>query len=74
MAGLHTDTLSGRRFLNVVYALLIDEPDGLVNREEVRTKVDTEFEKLQPDRKTWGTGKRAAEGQRALMAMLEESS
>lgn len=55
----------------MIYALLVDEPNGLIDREEVRSSIEASIEKLNPNRDTWGTGKQARQGQDALMKMLE---
>lgn len=60
--------------LNAVYALLVDMPNGMIDRSEVMDGVDkllaTPVGNMpnQPSREEWGTSKEAQEGQKSLMA------
>lgn len=70
LAGLQLEGMPFSRLLNVIYALVVDEPNGLINREEVRAAIELGIEKATPDREHWGTTKRAQEGQAAMMQLF----
>jgi hypothetical protein len=71
--------LDVRRYLNVVYAIVIDAVDGWVNREEVMRTVDAELGKwpdevpatfLGVDRDLWGATPDAQESQMRVIEMF----
>lgn len=61
--------------VNMVYALLIDMPDGMVSRSEVKSAIDKLLatplgrDPDAPDRETWGTSAEAQANQERLMAL-----
>ena len=59
--------------MNVVYALLSSEVDGLVNRAEVREGLDRSLaeipDRFHPDRETWGMSEEARAGLAAAEAL-----
>ncbi|MGI8425604.1 MAG: hypothetical protein ACR2M4_03205 [Actinomycetota bacterium] len=56
-----------RKFCNVVYSLIVDDADGMVNKSEVRQKIDEALERMAPDPEKWGVGPKAAQEQANLM-------
>lgn len=73
LAGIDASSLSAPRLLNVVYAMLVDNIDGLVDRGKAMTDLDAELveplgtDPLAPNPDEWGTGPRARRRASAMM-------
>jgi len=59
-----------RKFCNVVYSMIVDDADGMVNKSDVRRKIDEALERLAPDPEKWGVGAKAAQEQANLMNLM----
>ncbi len=75
LAGIDPYRLPAGDLLDVAYTLMVDGIAAGVNVEEVMQRLDEILDEplgaspTSPDRAAWGTGTRAAEGQRAMMAL-----
>lgn len=71
--GIEVRNLGADRLANLIYAVIVDEPDGLVDRFAVRDQLDAYLTGLapkEPDPTTWGTSDAAKEGLQAAMGAI----
>ena len=70
-AGIDPLGQSAAHFLNILYASIIDDVDGMVDRYDVRKKLDQQLAKAQArlNPEEWGTSKDAQKGMARMMQL-----